>query len=225
MDVLVDDYDFELKLLIVGDSGVGKSAFLTQKVENKFSCESKVTLGVDFKVEFIQLQDKLIKLQYWDTCGLERFKSFLSAYYRGCHGILLMFDVTDASSFLSIESWIVSIRKVIDNIPILLIGNKCDLDYLRRIYKRDVLKLTKKLNLSYLDYAEVSAKENIGVHEAVDKLTQLILERNSSNYNGIIYKMDSSTNVIRLNSLNSSEYFNSNDEIEDRNDRRNKCYK
>jgi len=100
------DYDYMLKLLLVGNSNVGKSSLLMRFADDEFTDEFRSTIGVDFKVRTIQFQNKVVKLQIWDTAGQERFQTITSSYYRGCHGILLVYDSTDFDSFFGLEEWI-----------------------------------------------------------------------------------------------------------------------
>ncbi|KAL9647964.1 hypothetical protein ABK040_016870 [Willaertia magna] len=216
----INHYDILLKLVLVGDAGVGKTSSLMQKTENKFSEQCKATVGVDFKIEKVKFKDKTIKIQYWDTAGSERYRSITSSYFRGCSGILLMFDVTLEQSFLHVENWVVDIRKIVENVPILLVGNKSDRVDFRKVRHEDCLKLAKKLELNYM---EMSAKENIGVKEAFDKLIELSVEGN--NYLMVSGKMMSQNIVCSPASLSLG-----NENANDKKDKRkknlnNKCCK
>src|SRR3972149_1021421 len=124
-------YDYLIKLLIIGDSGVGKSSILLQFVENTFTDNFISTIGIDFRVRTIVIDEKRIKLQVWDTGGQERFKTITKAYYRGAMGIILVYDVTDETSLLNIKEWIDDIKTSITSdttSDIVIMANKCDLD-------------------------------------------------------------------------------------------------
>ena len=120
-------YDFLIKLLLIGDSGVGKSAILIRFAEDSFSQSFITTIGIDFKIRTVLLDGKRIKLQIWDTAGQERFKTITTAYYRGAMGILLVYDVTNATSFSNVSNWMQAIQQhASDSVNKVLLGNKAD---------------------------------------------------------------------------------------------------
>lgn len=121
-------YDYLVKLLLIGDSGVGKSCLLLRFSDDSFTPSFITTIGIDFKIRTIELDGKRIKLQIWDTAGQERFRTITTAYYRGAMGILLVYDVTDEKSFANIRNWIRNIEQhASDNVNKMLVGNKCDM--------------------------------------------------------------------------------------------------
>ncbi|KAG4111203.1 hypothetical protein ERO13_D13G092900v2 [Gossypium hirsutum] len=127
------DYDYLIKLLLIGDSGVGKSCLLLRFSDGSFTTSFITTIGIDFKIRTIELDGKRIKLQIWDTAGQERFRTITTAYYRGAMGILLVYDVTDESSFNNIRNWIRNIEQhASDNVNKVLVGNKADMDESKR---------------------------------------------------------------------------------------------
>ncbi|KAJ1416552.1 small GTPase superfamily, partial [Ochromonadaceae sp. CCMP2298] len=120
-------FDMQIKLLMIGDSGVGKTCLLLRYANDSFSPTFITTIGIDFKIKNIQLDGKRIKLQIWDTAGQERFRTITTSYFRGAQGILLVYDVTDRNSFISIRNWVAQIQMHADvNVNKILIGNKCD---------------------------------------------------------------------------------------------------
>merc|ERR1712070_575452 len=117
-----------IKLLLIGDSGVGKSCLLCRYSEDIFNNKFITTIGIDFKIRTIELDGKKIKLQIWDTAGQERFRTITQAYYRGAMGILLVYDVTDEKSFQNIRSWMRNIEQHANTEVVkVLLGNKCDM--------------------------------------------------------------------------------------------------
>lgn len=122
------EYDHLFKLLLIGDSGVGKSCLLLRFADDTYSDTYISTIGVDFKIRTIEIGGSTIKLQIWDTAGQERFRTITSSYYRGAHGIIVVYDVTDQGSFTSVKQWLQEITKYSsENVNRLLVGNKCDL--------------------------------------------------------------------------------------------------
>jgi len=167
-----DEYDYLFKLLIIGDSGVGKSALLTRFSDNRFSGTYISTIGVDFKIRSIKLGEKTIKLQIWDTAGQERFRTITSSYYRGSHGIILVFDITDGSSFSHIQEWLSEIdRYASETVSKLLIGNKNDLLNQRVVPYTDAANYAKQIGIQFL---ETSAKDESNVAEMFTEIAQTI---------------------------------------------------
>jgi len=107
----LDDYDFIFKILLIGDSGVGKSCLLLRFADDKYSESFISTIGVDFKIRTVNINGKVIKLQIWDTAGQERFRTITSSYYRGAHGIIVVYDVTDRGTFTSVKQWLQEIER------------------------------------------------------------------------------------------------------------------
>jgi len=122
-------FDMQIKLLMIGDSGVGKTCLLLRYANDSFSPTFITTIGIDFKIKTIELGGKVVKLQIWDTAGQERFRTITTSYFRGAQGILLVYDVTDRGSFENIKNWVGQIQQHADfNVNKILIGNKCDVD-------------------------------------------------------------------------------------------------
>ncbi|CAM0905613.1 unnamed protein product [Alopecurus aequalis] len=139
------DYDHLIKLLLIGDSGVGKSCLLLRFSDDTFTTSFITTIGIDFKVRTVELDGRRVKLQIWDTAGQERFRTITTAYYRGAMGILLVYDVTDESSFNNIRNWIRNIEQhASDNVNKILVGNKVDMDAKR--LKARSLQMSMGLN-------------------------------------------------------------------------------
>jgi Ras-related protein Rab-11A len=164
-----DDYDYLFKVVLIGDSGVGKSNLLSRFTRNEFCLESKSTIGVEFATRSIQVDGKTIKAQIWDTAGQERYRAITSAYYRGAVGALLVYDITKGVTFENVERWLKELRDHADaNIVIMLCGNKSDLRHLRSVATEDAQAFCEREGLSFI---ETSALESTNVEKAF----QLIL--------------------------------------------------
>ena len=139
-----DQPDFLFKMLLIGNSGVGKSCLLVRYAENSFNENFFNTIGVDFKIKTISLDNQNIKLQIWDTAGQERFRTLTASYYRGAHGIIVVYDVTDRDTFENVRQWMQEIDKfATDNVCKVIVGNKCDLDESRKVSTEEGEELAK----------------------------------------------------------------------------------
>lgn len=169
------EYHYLYKLLLIGDSGVGKSCILTRFADSVYADCQTSTIGVDFKIRTIEIEDKRVKLQIWDSAGQERFRTIAAAYYRGAHGVGIVFDITDEKSFLSVEnSWLEEIENnTSSSIRTLLIGNKCDLESQREVSRDDAESLARKYGMRYI---ETSAKTAENVFEAFVTISKDIHE-------------------------------------------------
>lgn len=170
------DYDYLIKLLLIGDSGVGKSCLLLRFSDDSFTTSFITTIGIDFKIRTIELDGKRIKLQIWDTAGQERFRTITTAYYRGAMGILLVYDVTDEGSFNNIRNWISNIEKhVADSVHKILIGNKCDMDEdKRQVPTAKGQALADEFGIPFF---ETSAKAKVNVENAFFCIARDIKQR------------------------------------------------
>ncbi|KAL1834134.1 hypothetical protein DCAR_0104301 [Daucus carota subsp. sativus] len=167
-----EDYDYLFKVVLIGDSGVGKSNLLSRFSRNEFSLESKSTIGVEFATRSIQVDDKVVKAQIWDTAGQERYRAITSAYYRGAVGALLVYDVTRHITFENVERWLKELRDHTDtNIVIMLVGNKADLRHLRAVPMDDAMAFAERENTFFM---ETSALEALNVESSfTEVLTQI----------------------------------------------------
>jgi len=168
-------YDHLFKLLLIGDSGVGKTCILFRFSDDSFNATFITTIGIDFKIRTVEIGDKKIKLQIWDTAGQERFRTITTAYYRGAMGIILVYDITNEKSFENIKTWIRNIEQhANDDVEKMILGNKCDMDDKRVISKEQGEKLAKEYGVKF---AETSAKAKIGVEEAFLMIARSIKEK------------------------------------------------
>ena len=162
------DYEFIFKVLLLANSNVGKSSLFLRFVDDIWNDTFVPTIGVDFKIKTFNIDDKKIKMQIWDTAGQERFKNIIASYYRGAHGILLLYDVTDKDSFKNLSNWLIEIEKnASKNVLKVLIGNKCDLEDKRVVTFNQGKEFADTYGLKFI---ETSAKKNLNVNEAFETL-------------------------------------------------------
>lgn len=166
------DYDHLFKLLIIGDSSVGKSSLLLRFADNSFTGTYITTIGVDFKIRTMEVDGKRVKLQIWDTAGQERFRTITATYYRGTHGVIVVYDVTNGMSFGHVQTWLDEINSNCDNVSKILVGNKIDMEG-RVVLESDARRFAELKNLPYF---ETSAKDNINVEQAFNQITRMVLK-------------------------------------------------
>jgi small GTP-binding protein len=156
------EYDFLFKLLLIGDSGVGKSCLLLRFADDTYTESYISTIGVDFKIRTINLDGKTIKLQIWDTAGQERFRTITSSYYRGAQGIIIVYDMTDDDSFQNVKQWVAEIeRYASESVIKLLVGNKSDLPN-RVVEKERAEEFARTMGCEFLETSARTA-ENVEV--------------------------------------------------------------
>jgi len=165
----INEYDLLIKVVVTGDSGVGKSAFVTRLIKDEFKEASISTIGVDFFNKKRVIDNKIYCLQIWDTAGQEKYRSITSNYYRGANVVIIMFDVTDKQSFDNVSNWITQAKVWAgENILIYVIANKCDKIEERVISKKIACKLADEKNVKLI---YTSAKTGDNVIEIFDEIT------------------------------------------------------
>jgi len=167
------DYDHLFKLLIIGDSGVGKSSLLVRFADNHFSGNYITTIGVDFKIRTIEIGGERVKLQIWDTAGQERFRTITSTYYRGTHGVIVVYDVSSGESFANVKRWLHEIDANCDVVNRILVGNKNDDPDRKVVLTEDARRFADQMGIQLF---ETSAKDNINVEEMFRSVTSLVLK-------------------------------------------------
>ena len=175
-DVISQDYDYLFKVLLLGDTDVGKSSLILRYTEETFNSKLVNSIGVDFKMKKKEIDGKIIKVQIWDTAGHERFRSITYSYYRGVNAIIIVFDITDKKSFLSITEWLKQIEKhAKENVFKFLVGNKSDLAEERKVTFEEAKEYADKHDLPYI---ETSAKEGININELFESSIKSFLSNN-----------------------------------------------
>mmetsp|Transcript_16647 Transcript_16647/g.36090 ORF Transcript_16647/g.36090 Transcript_16647/m.36090 type:complete len:206 (+) Transcript_16647:61-678(+) len=167
------DCDYLFKVLIIGDSGVGKSCLLSQFVDNAYNEQFLSTIGVDFKIRTLDVRGKAVKLHVWDTAGQERFRTITSSYYRGSHGIFVVYDVTDRQSFEAVQGWVREVEKYASPGHMVLVGNKIDLPN-RAVLTSEGSELADKLGVPFL---ETSAKSAVNVDTAFTGMAETLMDK------------------------------------------------
>ena len=168
-----EEYDMIFKIVIIGDAGVGKTNLLLRYTKGEFKLDSKSTIGVEYAVKQVQVNDQVVRAQFWDTAGQERFRAMTSLYYRGAKGVIIVYDVTRAQTFASVEKWVEEIRRhqPEGETVIMLLGNKCDLDNLRDVPEESARKKAEELGIPFL---ETSALEGSNVDAAFESIVDVI---------------------------------------------------
>lgn len=195
-DAADQNFDYMFKLLIIGNSSVGKTSFLFRYADDSFTSAFVSTVGIDFKVKTVFRQDKRVKLQIWDTAGQERYRTITTAYYRGAMGFILMYDVTNEESFNAVMDWCTQIKTYSwDNAQVVLVGNKCDLEDERVVSTERGKQLADQIGLEFF---ETSAKENINVKAVFERLVDIICDKMSESLDQDPSLVNSQTKGTRL---------------------------
>ena len=163
------------KILLLGDSSVGKTCFLMRYSDNTFQEIHMSTIGLDYKLKNVQLDDgKIVKIQIWDTAGQDRFRSITKNYYKGAHGIILIYDITSRKTFENVKNWVSQIKEeVSDKVIIILVGNKIDDESNRKVSKEEGKKMANDCGL---DFFETSAKSGLNIDSTFNELVKKTVE-------------------------------------------------
>ena len=167
-------YDLSFKLIFIGDSGVGKSCLTSKAVKNTFEDYYQATVGFEFLTFNIKLNDKVIKMQIWDTCGQEIYRSLIQGFYRNTSATLIVYSKSDRKSFDNLNSWVKDVKNNTEqDIPIFLIGNKCDIENQSiQVTKEEGEEYMKQFNLKY--YSDVSAKTGYNVLQTFEEVAKTV---------------------------------------------------
>ena len=170
-----DNYEMMFKVVLVGDSFVGKTNIMSKYLKDEFHEDSKATVGVEFGSKQFTIEGHSIKAQIWDTAGQERYKAITSAYYKGAKGAFVVYDITRKTSFESIDRWVNDLTAAADKkITIVVIGNKCDLEDQRQITKEQGEEKSAKLEVAFL---ETSALSGENLDKAFDKMMNEVYKK------------------------------------------------
>ncbi|KAF9464598.1 ras family-domain-containing protein [Collybia nuda] len=162
------NYDYLFKVVLIGDSGVGKSNLLSRFTRNEFNLESKSTIGVEFATRSIGVDGKTVKAQIWDTAGQERYRAITSAYYRGAVGALLVYDIAKHATYVNVTRWLKELRDHADsNIVIMLVGNKSDLKHLRAVTTEEAKAFSTENGLSFIETSALDASNVDGAFHTI----------------------------------------------------------
>ena len=174
-DIPKESYDVLFRLVLIGDSGVGKTALLCRYSDNTFDLSFITTIGIDFRIKTVTVHGRRVKLQIWDTAGQEKFQSVASSYYRNAHGILLIYDVTGANSFIHITKWVENIgNNAPSGVQMVLVGNKCDREETLRVIASERGEiLARELGMPFM---ETSAMNDVNVDLMFELITSMILK-------------------------------------------------
>ena len=199
-----DGYDFLFKMILIGDSGVGKSNILLKYLKNEFQQNTKATVGVEFGTKTVEIDNKKIKVQIWDTAGQERYRSITSAYYKGAKGAFIVYDITRKGSFENIDKWIEDLKSNGDkNVSIMLIGNKSDLADKREVQTDEGIKKSEESKVAFL---ETSALNGENVAKAFEQIIEQIYQNNCSNDDeDVDFEIDKGVNLSEENNQQTEE--------------------
>ena len=168
-------FDYVFKFIVIGSAGVGKTALISRFVENQYFDFYNPTIGVDFKIKTIEVSNKKVKLQIWDTAGTEKFKTITNAYYKGSQGVIIVFDTTDKSSFKDADFWMGEAKKYApENSIRLLVGNKIDMIKERKVSREEALEYAQRNDMIYV---EASAKTADNIMDVFKNLSKCIIEK------------------------------------------------
>ncbi len=176
------EFDYLIKLLILGDSAVGKTNFLCKLTENKFNQNYMASTAIDIKNTSIKINGKNIKLQIWDTAGQEKYRALTRSFLIKAQGILALYDITNHTSFDNLQSWLTLIKEeCYVDIPVIIVGNKMDLEEKRIVDKEEASEYAKKQNVEFI---ETSSKTGENVEKTLYMLTEKVLQKieNSSDF-------------------------------------------
>ena len=198
------NYELLYKVIIIGDTNVGKSNILTRYLKDEFSSNTKSTVGVELGIKFLKIKNIKAKIQIWDTAGQERYKAITSSYFKGSNGCFIVYDITNEASFDNVEKWYEQIQsETSKEIPIVLVGNKCDLEDERKVPTEKAKEKAENLKCAFF---ETSALKGLNIDKIFEELVNTIYEKtankNEDDINIEFIKEDKAVNLNEVNDEN-----------------------
>ena len=201
-----NSYDLLYKIVIIGDTNVGKSNILSRYLTNEFTSNTKSTVGVELGIKFLKIKNTSTKIQIWDTAGQERYQAITSSYFRGSDGCFIVYDITNETSFNNIEKWFDKIHEENDKeIPVIIVGNKCDLENERKIPTEKAKEKAQNLKCAFY---ETSALKAINIGQIFEELVNTIYDKtggNKSDDDIHIEIVNENKGGVNINSENNNE--------------------
>jgi len=183
-----DSYDYLIKCLVIGDSGIGKSSLMLRFTDDVFNNQYISTIGVDFKIKTMPFKNKITKFQIWDTAGQDRFRTITSSYYRGSNAILICYDVTENETFRNVKKWLEEVKMYSTGNPFLILcGTKSDLENKRQVSTIEGMNYAKNNNMLFF---ETSAKNNLNIKEIFESIAESKITTMISTQDDIYSKSD-----------------------------------
>ena len=203
---MTSNYNLIFKIVLIGDSNVGKTNILSKYLQNEFNPDSKATVGVEFGSKTININNNVIKAQIWDTAGTEKYRSITNAYYKGAKGAFVVYDISRKSSFNNIDKWLFDLKNNGDeNINIILIGNKIDLENQREVTTEEG---EKKAIINKASFIETSAKNGDNIEKAFNLMIENVYEnfkKENENKENIDSEELNKEKTLNLNSNNENQ--------------------
>jgi small GTP-binding protein len=201
----MDTYSLKYKIVIVGDSGTGKTSILNKFITNEYK-EKERTIGTDYGSKILIYNETKIKLIIWDTAGQERFADIIKIFYKDANAVIITFDITNYHSFVNVKKWIEKIRNGSEKNPyIIIVGTKVDMENERAVENIDMCLFFNGNNYEY-DYIEVSAKDDINIKNLFDIITENLMKKNSSDNKMIAYDYTYMNNIINIMNIKNYVY-------------------
>ena len=200
-----NSYDLLYKIVIIGDTNVGKSNILSRYLTNEFTSNTKSTVGVELGIKFLKIKNTSTKIQIWDTAGQERYQAITSSYFRGSDGCFIVYDITNETSFNNIEKWFDKIHEENDKeIPVIIVGNKCDLENERKISTEKAKEKAQNLKCAFY---ETSALKAINIEQIFEELVNTIYDKTGGNKSDddIHIEIVNENKGVNINSENNEE--------------------
>ena len=199
-----NNYDMIFKIVLIGDSSVGKTNILSKYISDEYDPDTQATIGVELSTKNYTFDNNEVKVQIWDTAGQEKYRSITSSYYKGAHGCLLVYDITRKVTFENIDKWLAEIKLSSNNeINMVLIGNKCDLEDKREVSIEEAQNKAKLLNMAFM---ETSALNGTNVEKAFNELVNNVYQNNKQIFHqDVNIRIDDKDKGVEISQENNTE--------------------